>query len=535
MKTRFLWLTIFFLILFCLKDADACSCRESKPPCGGINKTSIVFSGEVLDVTVHPEERTEAFKDNMPFIGVKAQVKVLEAFSNLTAKNLIVETGTGGGDCGFDFKAGEKYLIYAYEFKGRIITTICSRTKALSKAQNDVEILRELKAKQPVKSRIFGNTTILKSEDSDSVDSLPKVKITAKNEAGKTFTTETDSAGNYRIIGLPAGTYKIQATYKSNFTKEAQIQIKPKSGEQCAEENFYFGEGGRITGKVVDGDGKPIARLRVIAMRLVFSEGKETEWTSYDGYTDENGKYEIEGLPNGKYYLGFNFFEPIEKDFPFPPTFYPQVNTKQEAARISVTDELSLDGYDFVVNSKLPPRLVTGIVTLLDGKPAKGAKVEIKEERTTWRMDMADVDEEGNFSLTGFDGQSYYLYVYDSSADWGMNREAKKIYIPKTGEVEKMAVVLPIFGKIEGTITDENGQAIKEADLFLQCSAATGLSEQRISDWEGTFSFPLFEGCNYKVYAKIAYGKLEGLQSEKIEVSKNDIGKPLKVVIRTKK
>jgi len=536
MKTRFLWLTIFFVVvLFGFEKVNACSCRVSNPPCGGIEKSSIVFLAEVISVSIHNEERTAKNKEFIPFIGKKAQVKVLESFNNMTAKELVVETGLGGGDCGFNFKEGEKYLIYAHEYKGRILTSICSRTQLLTTAQEEVEILRELKTKKTVKSRIFGNVVLINREDDYSVNPLSKVKILLKNEKGSIFRTETDLMGNYKLVDLPLGKYTIEATYKTNFIKEINVEIKKTTGDQCAEPKFYFYDGGRIAGKVVDSNGNPVSGLRIIAMKIAISDGEESDWTSYDGYTNQNGNYEIEGLPNGKYYLGFNFFEPIKKEFPYPPMFYPGKETKQEAARFSVTDEFSLNNHDFFISQKIIPRLIKGKITLLNGKPAIGAMVDLKEERTTWRMDSADVDEQGNFSLSAFSGQSYNLYVYDSSTSWGINKEAKKVHIPKTGEIGEMNLVLPIWGKIEGIITDETGKVFEEASLYLQTSVGSNFSEQRIQPWNGAFSFPLYEGGKNKIYAKVNYGKYEGLKSEIIDISKNDIGKKLKLEIKTKK
>lgn len=536
MKLKFLWLTVFFIvILFGFEKANACSCVSSKPPCGGVGKSSIVFSAEVLNVTIHPEERTEKYKDLMPFIGKKAQVKVLENFSNTTAKNLVVETGLGGGDCGFDFKKGEKYLIYARENKGRLLTSICSRTQKLSTAQEEIEILRELKSKTPVKPRIFGNIVLINKEDDYSANLLSKIKVLVKNDIGNIFQTETDLNGNYRIVDLPFGKYTVEATYKTNFIKVKEVEIKETSGEQCAEPDFYFYKGGRITGKVTDSSGNPVSGLRVIAMDLKISGGEETDWTSHSGYTDQYGRYEIEGLPKGKYYLGFNFYKPIKKEFPYPPMFYPQGETKEEAGRFIVNDEFSLNDRNFVISKKISPRLIKGTVKLLNGKNAVGARLRLKEERTTWEMDSAEIDEEGTFTLSAFEGESYYIYVYDSSYAWGLNKDVKKIYLPKTGVIEEMEIVLPIYGKIEGIIIDENGKIIEEgADVFLQCSNAPGLLEEKAENWKGTFSFPLLEGCKYKAYAKFTYGKFKGLKSEVIDISKDDIGKQIKLVINTK-
>jgi hypothetical protein len=55
---------------------------------------------------------------------------------------VVVFTGSGGGDCGFPFRRGESYLVYASaNTDGWLGTGICGRTAELSRAAAD---LREL-------------------------------------------------------------------------------------------------------------------------------------------------------------------------------------------------------------------------------------------------------------------------------------------------------------------------------------------------------------------------------------------------------
>ena len=59
-------------------------------------------------------------------------------------------TGTGGGDCGYDFKIGERYLIYAHQWgSNRLTTSVCTRTRPYAKADEDLEFLRNLSSFAP--------------------------------------------------------------------------------------------------------------------------------------------------------------------------------------------------------------------------------------------------------------------------------------------------------------------------------------------------------------------------------------------------
>lgn len=57
-----------------------------------------------------------------------------------------ISTGLGGGDCGYGFKEGQKYLVYAHASSDPVLGTgICSGTRPLESAagQEDISVLGE--------------------------------------------------------------------------------------------------------------------------------------------------------------------------------------------------------------------------------------------------------------------------------------------------------------------------------------------------------------------------------------------------------
>ena len=76
-----------------------------------------------------------------------ATVKTLEPFIGNISGWVSVETGSGGGDCGYDFGLGEEYLFYARRQKdGSLTTSICTRTQKISDASADLTYLRTIKS-----------------------------------------------------------------------------------------------------------------------------------------------------------------------------------------------------------------------------------------------------------------------------------------------------------------------------------------------------------------------------------------------------
>ena len=116
----------------------ACSCAEPKPVTDAAEGAQIVFAGKVADVT-------EA-KSKQGFFIKNIQFETETVYKGEAGSRITVWTGSGGGDCGFFFQKGMSYLVYAYasgpdgngDEPG---TGICTRTKELSQAQGDLDLL----------------------------------------------------------------------------------------------------------------------------------------------------------------------------------------------------------------------------------------------------------------------------------------------------------------------------------------------------------------------------------------------------------
>lgn len=106
-------------------------------------KSDVVFLGRVMSGRVAG--------DNLPGAQLEYTFAVTESWKGLDSTNVRIRTGMGGGDCGYDFKLGRSYLVYAYNgapgsgpYEGKLITNFCTRTAPTgsSEARADVAILR---------------------------------------------------------------------------------------------------------------------------------------------------------------------------------------------------------------------------------------------------------------------------------------------------------------------------------------------------------------------------------------------------------
>jgi hypothetical protein len=124
-----------FLIPDC---ASACTCGSTssngqKEIESELSSSEAVFSGEVVDF-----EKGSSIAAPWPTETVSFRVS--EVWKGPERETLGVSTATQGSACGYAFKEGREYLVYAYG-KQDLEVDLCSRTKPLSEAGADLALL----------------------------------------------------------------------------------------------------------------------------------------------------------------------------------------------------------------------------------------------------------------------------------------------------------------------------------------------------------------------------------------------------------
>src|SRR6185369_8419633 len=125
---------------------NACSCGRELPPCEAFSGASAVFVGRVLDAAQQNEIKNDDGTRSIYDVGA-IRFEVKESFLGVTRNSVVIHSGTGGGDCGYWFKRGETYLVYAYGKPDELSTGICTRTRPVAKAEEDLAFLRNLPKK----------------------------------------------------------------------------------------------------------------------------------------------------------------------------------------------------------------------------------------------------------------------------------------------------------------------------------------------------------------------------------------------------
>ena len=187
---------VSILILTFSKPAFACLCRGmQQPPCFAFQEATAVFAGEVVDISEAP------FQEGETFHCLLIQFSVEQSYKGIPTRQVTVATITGT-DCDFGFKKGEEYFVYAYQDPrhNRLATGVCTRTKRLSYAKEDIDHAKEMKASTP--------RTLLLGADNAFSSPLEGSEIIVEGQE-KRYETVADKRGAFKIELAEPGKYRV--------------------------------------------------------------------------------------------------------------------------------------------------------------------------------------------------------------------------------------------------------------------------------------------------------------------------------------
>ena len=401
------------ILIFSPDSALGCSCGGAPTTCGSYAAADAVLIGTVIRV----ENRTAKTEDGSEYIsGQTAYVQVDEAFKGVKSAEMIFRSF--GTSCDPQYGAGQRWLFYAYEGKESNTWSIraCDRSTQLAWAADDLLYLRAL-PESAKKTRIAGRLL--------NRDYTPLIGVKVKLTGVDGFLTRevfTDKNGVYEAYGLAPGKYhvepdtppnlKLRNASKATITKldplRYQVELMPKG---CAVLNFYYTEDTLVSGRVFGADGQP---MRDVCVHLVFKD-KPKDTPYLGSCTDENGRFKIDDVLLGEYFLVANEDGKITSDEPFPTTYYPGVFEKEKATTLTFSSGDKLQDFDIHIPSQKPLRTIEGTLLYSDGQPAAGESVAFVPEGMNDNMDVqviAHTDSEGRFRLRVLEGLKGTVHGY---------------------------------------------------------------------------------------------------------------------------
>jgi len=262
----------------------------------------------------------------------------------------------------------------------------------------------------------------------------------------------TGPDGEFEVGPAHPGSYEVSARCQSGEQGRKKVEVKAGIGDIVVEVK----PGASIAGKVVDGAGKPIAGVAVMAApsggteRTMIVNGVVT--SGVQALTNAAGAFELRGLAAGAYRLRV-----LDRGRPLP--------TKSEA-KVTLTAVEKKTGVVLAVDR--PDGVIRGVVTGSDGKPIADAWVSLHQE---FRDMIGDaMDHEGSGSR---------MVMVESTADGGDTGGMPPALTDANGkfEIRNLARV-PWTVVAEAQAGKLRGRALKvvpDADVKLQAVGLTKL------------------------------------------------------------
>jgi hypothetical protein len=236
---------LFWLLCALSVKVTACSCAGNPAPCEAYWDASVIFAG-----TVTSSSQVSRKKGSYALSRRLVRFNVDKAFLGLNGTEAEVFTGLGDADCGYGFRLGGQYLVYAYRQKdGSLNTGICTRTRPLSDAADDLAYIRGLSSAQPG-ATVFGQVQG-RRKTGEQLRAVKGARIIVEGPA-KLVEATTDKKGRYRVSGLPPDTYKVRIAPHEGFSVHSSEREAKVVDRGCAQIDFWLEPDTRISGKVLD-------------------------------------------------------------------------------------------------------------------------------------------------------------------------------------------------------------------------------------------------------------------------------------------
>lgn len=247
------------------------------------------------------------------------------------------------------------------------------------------------------------------------------IKILVQNDTGWYLEgVSTDANGEYRLSALASGRYFVLALanelyldqiYGYGLSLGLQHErigsgVDVTLGQNSAGIDFVLQKGGSISGRVTAADGHtPLSDVSLAAYDVMGN-------AVAGGVADSQGYYEVGGLPNGDYYLGFSSAEQDAYSYLYGAGVCVPRNqcdfsfaTKIEVKAGKVTSGINIA---WVASGS-----IAGNVRALDTSLSlSDAYVSVYQENSNRPVSYTLTDANGNYQIDGLAPGNYYLTAY---------------------------------------------------------------------------------------------------------------------------
>lgn len=282
------------------------------------------------------------------------------------------------------------------------------------------------------------------------------VSVSSVNAPRQIRGVPTNDNGDFEVKGLDPGMYRVQASAPAYVSVPAEPEQEIYRVGDSVTLNMI--KGGVITGKIVTEDDDPVVGVRVRALMIRDSSGRQPTLAvpSPTRLTDDRGVYRIFGLAPGTYVVfaggrGFSGSGATAYDND-APTFAPS-STRDTAEEISLAagDERTVD----IRYRGTDGHAVSGNVTVPAKTDAPWININLdRVVKSTLDFRMSTYQRAGvkGFDLKGVADGDYFIWAeYDLGAGERLLSEPKRITV-KGADVSGIELIVKPLASVAGVV-----------------------------------------------------------------------------------
>ena len=139
-----------FILLMCaialcvngIEQAHACTCAAPATTAKALKRATAVFRGRVVKISIPSSDRI-----GLTHTGAhRVKFQILKQWKGPTSETSVVVTRLSAEGCGFPFEEEKEYLVYVVAEPRQIQTGICTGTKSIADAEQEMKELDEIVA-----------------------------------------------------------------------------------------------------------------------------------------------------------------------------------------------------------------------------------------------------------------------------------------------------------------------------------------------------------------------------------------------------
>lgn len=272
---------------------------------------------------------------------------------------------------------------------------------------------------------------------------------------------ETNTSGEYAVVGLPSGEYKIyfydanyaEQYYNGRATFGEADPVTVTAGRTTSAINAALVAGGTISGRVENAASK--APLEDVEVCVLTTTGG---YTGYCGYSGSAGEYTIADIPAGEYKVEF---APDYYTSAFATQYYHARASLAEAEVVTVASGATTSGIDAeleelgkisgTVTSASTKAAVEGIEVCASGPSSECADTNASGEYTILHLST------GSYTVTFYTGGTNYVeQYYNGKSSYS---EANSVAVTVGATTTGINAALKEGGTISGTVTNAASKA----------------------------------------------------------------------------